>query len=126
VGVTIGAQVGVALPSLLVFGRLPLVSVPANLLAVPVAGIVMLVGLPATLLAGAVPALAPVVALPLLAGVRWVDTVASVGAALEPPAPWGVVGWLAVMATVGGIVARSAARSGARNRDRHGDRAADR
>ena len=40
-----------------VFGRLPLVSVPANLLAVPVAGAVMLYGLPAGLLAGWVPAI---------------------------------------------------------------------
>ena len=55
VGVTLGAQVGVALPSLLVFGRLPLVGIVANLLAVPVAGLVMLYGLPACLLAGAGP-----------------------------------------------------------------------
>jgi competence protein ComEC len=122
VGITLGAQIGVALPSLLMFGRLPLVSVPANLLAVPVAGVVMLVGLPATLVAGAVPTLAPVVTLPLLAGVRWVDTVASLGAALEPPAPWGIAGW-AVVAVVAGVVAVASA---ARNRDRHGDRAAHR
>jgi competence protein ComEC len=119
VGVTIGAQVGVALPSLLVFGRLPLVSVPANLLAVPVAGAVMLFGLPATVLAGVVPALAQVVALPLLVGVRWVDTVAALGAALEPPPPWGVLGWIVVALLVTAVVTRS----GARNRDRHGDRA---
>ena len=56
VGVTLGAQVGVVVPAVLVFGRLPLVSIPANLLAVPVAGFVMLYGLPAGLLAGAVPA----------------------------------------------------------------------
>ena len=54
--VTIGAQVGVAVPSLLVFGRLSLVGTFANLVAVPVAGLVMLYGLPACLLAGAVPA----------------------------------------------------------------------
>ena len=46
-------------PAALVFGRLPMMSVPANLLAVPVAGAVMLYGLPAGLLAGAVPPLAP-------------------------------------------------------------------
>ena len=63
-GVTLGAQVGVVVPSVLVFGRLPLVSVPANLLAVPVAGFVMLYGLPAGLVAGWVPALAPVLMLP--------------------------------------------------------------
>ena len=63
VGVTLGAQVGVAVPSLLVFGRLSLVGTVANLLAVPVAGLVMLYGLPACLLAGAVPAVG--------AGRRW-------------------------------------------------------
>ena len=56
VGITLGAQLGVALPSVLVFGRLPLVSIPANVLAVPVAGFVMLYGLPAALLAGCGPA----------------------------------------------------------------------
>ena len=55
-GITLGAQVGVVVPSVLVFGRLPLVSVPANLLAVPVAGAVMLYGLPAALVAGCGPA----------------------------------------------------------------------
>ena len=49
VAVTLGAQVGVAIPSVVVFGRLPLVGVVANLLAVPVAGLVMLYGLPASL-----------------------------------------------------------------------------
>ncbi len=54
-GITLGAQVGVVVPSVLVFGRLPLVSIPANVLAVPVAGAVMLYGLPAALVAGALP-----------------------------------------------------------------------
>src|SRR5690606_28726557 len=56
IGMTRVAQAGVALPSVLVFHRLPLASVPANLLAGPVAGFVMLYGLPAGLLAAAVPA----------------------------------------------------------------------
>ena len=42
VAVTVGAQFGVAVPSLLVFGRLSLVGTVANLVAVPVAGFVML------------------------------------------------------------------------------------
>ena len=75
-GITLGAQLGVALPSVLVFGRLPLVSIPANVLAVPVAGFVMLYGLPAALVAGWVPVLAGVVMFPARLGVRWVDTVA--------------------------------------------------
>jgi competence protein ComEC len=92
-GVTLGAQVGVVVPSVLVFGRLPLVSVAANLLAVPVAGFVMLYGLPAGLVAGSVPAIAPVVMTPVHVGTRWVDTVAAVGARLEPDPPWVWVGW---------------------------------
>ncbi len=92
VAVTFGAQVGVALPSLLVFGRLPLVGTVANLLAVPVAGLVMLVGLPVCLLAGVVPALG-VLVVPVGWGVRWIDVVATVGAGLEPAAPWSVLGW---------------------------------
>ena len=63
-GITLGAQVGVVVPSVLVFGRLPLVSIPANLLAVPVAGLVMLYGLPAGLVAGWVPSTAPVLMFP--------------------------------------------------------------
>lgn len=102
VGVTLGAQVGVAVPQLLVFGGLPVVSVPANLLAVPVAGAVMLYGLPAGLLAGAVPSLAPVVLFPCRLGVRWVDMVAAIAARAEPSGRGTVVGWslIALMATV--------------------------
>ena len=98
--VTIGAQIGVAAPSLLVFGRLSLVGTVANLVAVPVAGLVMLYGLPASLLAGAVPAIAPVVMAPVGVGVRWIDAVATVGAAVEPGPPWSWLGWLVVAAVV--------------------------
>ena len=92
-GITLGAQLGVVVPSVLVFGRLPLVSVVANLLAVPVAGFVMLYGL-----AGGARrrdrcrAVAPVVMFPARIGTRWVDTVAGVGARLEPDPPWVWVG----------------------------------
>jgi len=50
--VTVAAQVGVAPVLIPVFGALPLVSVPANLLVAPVAGPVVVWGLPAGLLAG--------------------------------------------------------------------------
>jgi competence protein ComEC len=103
--VTLGAQVGVALPALLVFGRLPLVSIPANLLAVPVAGAVMLYGLPAGLLAGAVPGIAPVVMLPCRVGVRWVDTVAALGQRLEPGGSATWAGWLVLLGAVGVVAA---------------------
>jgi competence protein ComEC len=100
VGVTVGAQAGVAIPSLVVFGRLSLSGTLANLVAVPVAGLVMLLGLPACLLAGALPVLAPVVMAPIGWGVWWIDAVATVAAAVEPPAPWSWLGWLGVVAAV--------------------------
>ena len=123
-GITLGAQVGVVVPSVLVFGRLPLVSIPANLLAVPVAGAVMLYGLPAALLAGAVPPLAPVVMLPALVGTRWVDAVAQVAALVEPEPPWVWIGWVVVV-LLGVVLVVSASRSG-KNRRRHDDTPADR
>jgi competence protein ComEC len=102
-GVTLGAQLGVVVPSVLIFGRLPLVSVPANLLAVPVAGFVMLYGLPAGivsgLLVGLVPAAASAIMLPARVGTRWVDIVATLSARLEPGPPASWFGW-AVIAMV--------------------------
>lgn len=118
VGVTLGAQTGVVLPALFVFGRLPLVSVPANLFAVPVAGFVMLYGLPAGLLAGTVPQVAPLVMFPCRVGVRWVDTVALLGERLEPSAPVAWVGWAVLVVGVAVIAAM--------NRGRHGSAPADR
>ena len=92
-GVTLGAQLGVVVPAWLVFGRLPLVSVPANLLAVPVAGFVMLYGLPAGLMSGLVPQVAPIVMFPCRLGVRWVDTVAVLGERIEPGGRASWIGW---------------------------------
>jgi competence protein ComEC len=109
-GITLGAQLGVVVPSVWVFGRLPLVSVVANLLAVPVAGFVMLYGLPAGLVAGSIPAVAPAVMLPARIGTRWVDTVASIGARLEPDPPWVWVGWAVVVALVVVVVSWSVCR----------------
>ena len=104
--VTLGAQLGVALPSWLVFHRLPLVSLPANLLAVPVAGFVMLFGIPAGLLSTLMPPIAPLLMAPCTAGTRWVETVAYLAAAIEPSPGWAAVGWLAVVISIGGLVAR--------------------
>ena len=104
-GITLGAQAGVALPSLLVFGRLSLVGTVANLVAVPVAGLVMLYGLPACLLAGALPWVAPLVMAPVGWGVRWIDAVATAGATLEPEPPWSWLGWLALVVAVLAVIA---------------------
>ena len=94
VAVTLGAQVGVLVPSWLVFHRLPLVSLPANLLAVPVAGFVMLYGIPAGLLAAAMPQpVAAAVMMPAVVGTRWVSTVALLAARLEPSSGWAWTGW---------------------------------
>ncbi len=110
-GVTLGAQVGVMVPAVLVFGRLPLVSIPANLLAVPVAGAVMLYGMPAALVAGWVPFTAPVLMFPARLGTRWVDTVASLGARLEPGPPVQFIGWgvIAVVVVVLVLMTRNTA-----------------
>jgi competence protein ComEC len=111
VGVTLGAQVGVLLPSVVVFGGVPLVSLPANVLAVPVAGFVMLYGLPAAVVAGVVagdaPWLASVLLQPARVGVRWVDTVAALGERLEPPPPWPWIGWAAVVVVTAIVVVAS-------------------
>jgi competence protein ComEC len=117
-GVTLGAQIGVVVPAVLVFGRLPLVSVPANLLAVPVAGFVMLYGLPAGLLAGAVPPVAPAAMFPCRIGVRWVDTVSVLGAGVEPGGVGTWVGWGVLVVAVGAIAAMNRGRHGSPSTDR--------
>jgi competence protein ComEC len=83
VGAAIAAQVGVA-PILIPFtGGLPVVSLPANVLAVPVAGLVTTYGLPAGVVAGVLgPGAGRWVHLPTELGVRWVAGVARVGAGL--------------------------------------------
>jgi competence protein ComEC len=104
VAITLGAQLGVALPSLLVFGRLPLVSLPANLLAVPVGGLVMLYGLPAGLLAAAIPPIGSLVMFPAVVGTRWVATVADLAPRFEPSKEWMLPGW-GLIAVVTGVLA---------------------
>ena len=112
VAITLGAQAGVALPSVLVFGRLSLIGTAANLVAVPVAGLVMLYGLPACIVAGGVPTVAPVVMAPVGLGVRWIDAVATVGAAVEPGPPWSWLGWLVLVLVVSFVVMRSGRADG--------------
>ena len=113
VAVTLGAQLGVAVPSLIAFGRLPLIGLIANLLAVPVAGLVMLVGLPACLLAGLTATFAPLVGSLILApvalGVRWVDRIAAIGDRLEPASS---IPGVLVTAVLGGAILGLARWSG--------------
>lgn len=121
VGITLGAQVGVAVPSVLVFGRLPLVSLPANLLAVPVAGLVMLYGLPAALIGGTIEPLAGPLLAPAHLGTRWVDTVSILAARVEPPTPWSWYGWIVVLAALASVAAFGTQARGGKNRGRDDD-----
>jgi competence protein ComEC len=82
-GVTLAAQVGVAPILVPVFDGLPVASLPANLLAVPVAGPLMMWGIAAGLPAGIVGgAFARLVHLPTEILVAWVASVARWGAGL--------------------------------------------
>lgn len=84
VAVTIAAQIGVAPVLLATFGPMPLSSLPANLLAVPVAGAVMVWGLTGGMLAGAAGGLAAeVINLPTRLLLGWLAEVARRGAALQ-------------------------------------------
>lgn len=79
--VTLAAQLGVAPILVPTFGGLPLVSIPANLLAVPAAGPLMMWGLAAGVPAGLVGGrLAAVVHLPTRVLLAWVSGVARIAA----------------------------------------------
>lgn len=81
--ITLAAQVGTAPLLLATFGPLPVASIPANLLAVPVAGALMVWGLVAGFVAGVVPAaVAGALHLPSHAMTWWLATVADRAAAL--------------------------------------------
>jgi competence protein ComEC len=76
--VTLAAQLGVAPVLLATFGPLPVASLPANLLAVPVAGLVMVWGLTAGVVAGLVGGLGAEVAhLPTRLMLSWLVEVAA-------------------------------------------------
>ncbi|MEZ5249475.1 MAG: ComEC/Rec2 family competence protein [Ilumatobacteraceae bacterium] len=82
---TVGAQIGVLVPSVVVFGRMPALGVVANLARHPGGGFVMLVGMPAALLASVVPgAVATVVMAPAAFGTHWVATVAELAERFAP------------------------------------------
>jgi ComEC/Rec2-related protein len=107
-GVTIGAQVGVAPVLIPVFGGLPLASVPANLLAVPAAGPIMMWGVAAGLPAGVVGgAVARAVHVPTAVLVAWVAGVARGAAAV----PLGEVDGPTALVLAGALAAVLVARS---------------
>ncbi len=84
--VTIAAQAGVMGVQLWLFGSLPLVSVPANVLAVPMAGPAMVWGLVAGVSGGLVgEPIATLLHLPTRLMLGWVAEVARFGAALRWP-----------------------------------------
>ena len=96
--VTMAAQAAVAPVLLVTFGGLPVVAVPANLLAAPAAGPITMWGLTAGLLAGVAPTLAPVLHLPTGLLLGWVAGVARTATRL-PLGEWGPWHLLALAAT---------------------------
>ena len=112
--VTLAAQLGVLPVTLVVFGWPPAVALPANLLAVPVAGAVMLTGIPAALVGANLPDgfAAWLLWLPGM-GVRWVATVARL-AARVPASPLDVAVWIGVPLA---LVRRTRGRAAAALRD---------
>jgi competence protein ComEC len=97
VGVALAAQVGVAPVQLSVFGTPSVAALPANLLAVPVAGPVMVWGLTGGLVAGVVPpSVRGIVQLPARGALRWLAVVARVGAAAPRTPLW----WIPLVGVV--------------------------
>ncbi|MGH9032897.1 MAG: ComEC/Rec2 family competence protein, partial [Acidimicrobiia bacterium] len=117
-GVTLAAQLGVAPVLLPVFGSVPLVALPANLVAVPVAGPLTVWGLLAGVAGGVVgqwlPGLAALLQVPTLFLVRTVLAVADVASrfpvAVDGRGAWGLAA--AVAATAAVARARAARRVG--------------
>jgi len=116
--VTLAAQVGVAPVLLPAFGAMPLVTIPANLLALPAAGPLMMWGLAAGLPAGVIGGItAHVLHAPTHVLLWWIATVARVAAA----APVGAVTATSALAIVAGAAAawallRLSTRAGSRRR----------
>jgi len=106
--VTLAAQIGVAPILIPVFGALPLVALPANLVAAPAVGPLTICGLVGGVaggaLRGATPALARVVQLPVIALVRYIAGVAAVAArvpvAIGPRAALALVAVVAATAAI--------------------------
>ena len=97
---TFAAQIGTTPISLLVFGTVPVVSLVANPLAIPVAGMVMTIGLPLAVLAAMFPSLADPVGAVLTMPVAWVDAVARVSSSMAPTGGLHVMMWGVVLCGV--------------------------
>jgi competence protein ComEC len=109
--VTVAAQLGVAPVLLATFGPLPVASFPANLLAVPVAGLVMVWGLTAGMVAGMLGGrVADLAHLPTRAMLGWLAQVASRAAAL----PAGQMGAAHLAGLGGGLLVAMASRRSSR------------
>lgn len=105
--VTLAAQLGVAPVLVTTFGPVPVASIPANLLAVPVAGLVMAWGLTGGLLAGAVGGTAAeLLHLPTGVLLAWLQAVAHRAAA----APLGELRAVHLVAAAIGLAGAVAAR----------------
>jgi ComEC/Rec2-related protein len=106
--VTLAAQVGVAPVLLPVFGTVSLVSIPANVLAVPAAGAITVLGLVSGVLGGLVrpwwPAAADAMQWPVLGLLRWVEAVAAIASrhpgAVGPRTAWALLAGLCAVAAV--------------------------
>ena len=110
-GVTVAAQLGVAPMLLATFGPIPLASLPANLLAVPVAGLVMVWGLTGGMIAGLVPGpMAVWLHAPTGVALGWLELVADRTAR----APLGELGLAHVVGLAAGL--GTAVLAGGRNR----------
>lgn len=115
-GVTLAAQLGVAPVLLPVFGSVPLVALPANLVAVPVAGPLTVWGLVAGVAGGLVgrwvPSVAALLQVPTLLLARVVLAVADLASryplAVDGRGAWGLAAAVAAIAAAGG--ARAARR----------------
>ena len=104
---TLAAQLGVAPVLLATFGPIPVASLPANLLCVPVAGLVMVWGLTAGLVAGVVGApLASLLHQPTRLALAWLELVAERTAR----APLGELHLAQVVALAGGLAVVVAVR----------------
>ena len=94
---TIAAQMGTAPVALMYFGSVPVISLVANPLAVPVAGFVMTAGIPMALIGSVMASLRPVVALVLGPCTWWIDAVATASAAASPGGASNALSWALVV-----------------------------